>query len=85
MPITDPIKRQIAQRKRLYLKICFKCGARNSMAATRCRKCHSKTNFNRNHWTRFFQMQIFIKEFFNPENILIFNEKKQLIGLDKFI
>ena len=50
-----------------------------------CRKCHSKTNFNRNHWTRFFQMQIFIKEFFNPENILIFNEKKQLIGLDKFI
>jgi len=42
MPITDPIKKQIAQRKRLYLKICFKCGARNSMAATRCRKCHSE-------------------------------------------
>ncbi len=49
-----------------------------------CRKCHTKTSFNRKHWKRYFQMQMFIKEFFNPENILIFNENKQLIGLDKF-
>lgn len=41
MPIADPEKRQIAQRARLYLKICFKCGAHNSLAATRCRKCHN--------------------------------------------
>lgn len=41
MPITDPVKKQIAQKVRLYSKICFKCGAKNSMAATRCRKCHN--------------------------------------------
>ena len=39
MPISDPEKRQIAQQARLHLKICFNCGARNSLAATRCRKC----------------------------------------------
>ena len=42
MPVTDPEKKQIAQRARLYMKICFNCGARNSLAATRCRKCHNK-------------------------------------------
>lgn len=41
MPIADPEKKQIAQRARLHLKICFNCGARNSVAATRCRKCHN--------------------------------------------
>jgi len=41
MPITDPEKKQIAQKARLYMKICFYCGARNSMAAKRCRKCHN--------------------------------------------
>ncbi|MCH7941392.1 MAG: 50S ribosomal protein L40e [Thaumarchaeota archaeon] len=41
MPITDTIKKQIAQKARLHLKICFKCGARNPISATRCRKCHS--------------------------------------------
>ena len=40
MPITDPLKRQIAQKARLHLKICFDCGARNDINATRCRKCH---------------------------------------------
>lgn len=39
MPITDATKKQIAQKARLHMKICFYCGARNSMAATRCRKC----------------------------------------------
>ncbi len=48
-----------------------------------CQKCHLKTNGNRKHWKRYFQMQIFIKECSNPENLLIFNENKQLIGLEK--
>lgn len=39
MPITDVAKKQIAQKVRLHMKICFYCGARNSTAATRCRKC----------------------------------------------
>ncbi|HIE14411.1 TPA: 50S ribosomal protein L40e [Candidatus Bathyarchaeota archaeon] len=42
MPITDPIKRSIAQRRRLYLKICRNCGARNAPTAVKCRKCRSK-------------------------------------------
>jgi len=41
MPVTDPEKKQIAQKARLHMKICFTCGARNSMSATRCRKCHN--------------------------------------------
>src|SRR3989338_3991164 len=41
MPITDSEKKQIAQKARLNLKICFHCGARNSISATRCRKCHN--------------------------------------------
>jgi len=41
MPITDPLKKQIAQKARLYFKVCFSCGAKNSMAATRCCKCHN--------------------------------------------
>ena len=41
MPVTDPEKKQIAQRERLYMKICFTCGARNPLRATRCRKCHN--------------------------------------------
>ncbi|RMF31824.1 MAG: 50S ribosomal protein L40e [Candidatus Nitrosothermus koennekii] len=41
MPITDAFKKQIAQRRRLFFKICWKCGARNSIDAERCRKCRS--------------------------------------------
>jgi large subunit ribosomal protein L40e len=41
MPITDATKKQIAQQRRLFFKICFKCGAKNHIAAERCRKCHS--------------------------------------------
>jgi len=40
MPVTDLVKRRIAQQHRLYLKICRDCGARNAGAADRCRKCH---------------------------------------------
>ena len=31
MPITDVAKKQIAQKVRLHMKICFYCGARNSL------------------------------------------------------
>ena len=41
MTVTAPEKKQIAQKALLYIKICFNCGARNSLAATRCRKCHN--------------------------------------------
>lgn len=42
MPITDPIKKQIAQQRRLFFKICLKCGGKNSVRAEKCRKCGSK-------------------------------------------
>lgn len=42
-----------------------------------CDSCHIKTNYNRKHWKRYFQMQIFIRELFNPENVLIFNENQK--------
>ncbi|MEM2739264.1 MAG: 50S ribosomal protein L40e [Candidatus Bathyarchaeia archaeon] len=41
MPIRDPAKREIAMRKRLYVKICRECGARNSPNAEKCRNCRS--------------------------------------------
>jgi large subunit ribosomal protein L40e len=42
MPITDVVKKQIAQQRRLFFKICFKCGAKNPIGGERCRKCHGK-------------------------------------------
>jgi large subunit ribosomal protein L40e len=39
MPITDPIKREIARQNRLYYFICRDCGARNPWKAKKCRKC----------------------------------------------
>ncbi|MBX5326136.1 MAG: 50S ribosomal protein L40e [Candidatus Bathyarchaeia archaeon] len=42
MPITDPTKKTIAQKRRLYFKICRACGVRNASSAIKCRKCHSK-------------------------------------------
>ncbi|MDH5780940.1 MAG: 50S ribosomal protein L40e [Candidatus Bathyarchaeota archaeon] len=41
-PIMDPFKRTLAQKHRLYMKICRKCGSRNASSATKCRKCRSK-------------------------------------------
>ena len=43
MPITDPFKKALAQRRRLYMKICRECGARNAVSAVKCRKCRSKS------------------------------------------
>ncbi|MEM3403931.1 MAG: 50S ribosomal protein L40e [Nitrososphaeria archaeon] len=43
MPITDAIKKQIAQKRRLFFKICLNCGSKNSFRAERCRKCGSKS------------------------------------------
>jgi len=43
MPITDPFKKALAQRRRLYMKICRECGARNATSAVKCRKCHSRS------------------------------------------
>jgi large subunit ribosomal protein L40e len=39
LPITDPVKKRIAQEHRLYAKICRKCGAKNASSAKKCRKC----------------------------------------------
>ncbi|MBO3762708.1 MAG: 50S ribosomal protein L40e [Thermoproteota archaeon] len=41
MPLADPSLIQLAQRRRLYFKICRKCGAKNSITAVKCRKCRS--------------------------------------------
>jgi len=42
MPVLDPIKKSIAQKHRLYMKICRDCRVRNAATATKCRKCKSK-------------------------------------------
>ncbi|MEX2701612.1 MAG: 50S ribosomal protein L40e [Candidatus Baldrarchaeia archaeon] len=42
MPVSDPIKREIAMKHLLYVKICRKCGARNPPSAVKCRRCKSK-------------------------------------------
>ncbi|MCJ7425441.1 50S ribosomal protein L40e [Candidatus Bathyarchaeota archaeon] len=43
MPILDPFKKALAQKHRLYMKICRKCGVRNASSAVKCRKCRSKS------------------------------------------
>lgn len=42
MPIMDPFKKTIAQKHRLYMKVCRNCGARNASSAIKCRKCRSR-------------------------------------------
>jgi len=42
MPILDPVKKAIAQKHRLYMKICRDCRVRNAATATKCRKCKGK-------------------------------------------
>ena len=34
MPVADPLKKQIAQKARLHMKICISCGARLDINAT---------------------------------------------------
>ncbi|MYB30884.1 MAG: 50S ribosomal protein L40e [Cenarchaeum sp. SB0663_bin_5] len=41
MPVTDPEKKRIATQALLNMRICFRCGCRNDMLATRCRKCRN--------------------------------------------
>ncbi|MCC6049358.1 MAG: 50S ribosomal protein L40e [Thermofilum sp.] len=41
MPIRDPFKLQLALDKNFRVKICRRCGARNSWNAERCRRCKS--------------------------------------------
>ena len=41
MPISDIIKKKLAQKRRLYYKICRKCGSRNDISAKKCRKCRN--------------------------------------------
>ena len=48
MPITDVEKKQLAQKKRLFFKICLKCSARNHIDATMCRKCGRSQLRNKN-------------------------------------
>ncbi len=47
MPITDPEKKRIAQQARLVMKICFSCGVRNDIHATRCRKSKCRNPYLR--------------------------------------
>lgn len=42
MPVLDPIKKAIAQKARLHMKICRYCGVRNAATAIKCRKCKRK-------------------------------------------
>jgi len=39
VPITDVFKKQLAQKHKLFYKVCRSCGARNPSSAYRCRKC----------------------------------------------
>ena len=48
-----------------------------------CLSCHVKTNFEREHWQRYFQNIMALRKIFNPENLLIFNKNKQLIGVKR--
>jgi large subunit ribosomal protein L40e len=41
MPIRDASLLQLAQSRRLLVKICRDCGARNAKTAVKCRKCRS--------------------------------------------
>ncbi len=41
MPLRDATLIQLAQKRRLYYKICRECGAKNAPTAEKCRKCRS--------------------------------------------
>ena len=48
MPITDVEKKQLAQKKRLFFKICLKCSTRNNIDAVMCGKCRGSQLRNKN-------------------------------------
>ena len=48
-----------------------------------CNKCHTKTNYNRKHWERYFKNIMALREIFNPDNLLIFDKNKKLIGMER--
>ncbi|MCE4608314.1 MAG: 50S ribosomal protein L40e [Caldisphaeraceae archaeon] len=41
MPITDPELIRIVERRLFDVKICRRCGAKNPLRATKCRRCKS--------------------------------------------
>lgn len=49
---------------------------------TLCLRHNSLINFNREHWINYFKMKMFIRELFDPQNILIFNKDKKLIKVE---
>jgi len=48
-----------------------------------CNKCHIKTKFNRKHWQNYFQMKVFLREFFDPRNIKVLNEDRKLVAMER--
>lgn len=42
VPVTDPVKLEIASKRILEKLVCRKCGALNPPGATKCRRCRSK-------------------------------------------
>lgn len=43
---------------------------------TLCLKCHGKIKKDKEHWKNYYKMKMFIKELFNPQKIIVFNENK---------
>ena len=77
-------KPQKELKRKLHIHHIDYCKQNNSVfnLISLCLKCHIKTNYNREHWKQYFQMKMCIKELFNPQNILTF-ENKKLIGVTK--
>lgn len=42
MALRDPFKTELSREANLVKTVCRQCGATNSKAAVKCRKCHSK-------------------------------------------
>lgn len=47
-----------------------------------CNSCHQISNTNRKHWKEYFQMKAFLRELFNPANLLTF-KNKQLVNIER--
>jgi len=44
-----------------------------------CILCHIKTNMDRKHWENYFKMKVFIREFFDPRNVVAFKNNKLIL------